>query len=123
MSSPRVLAVYITAPLAASVNIAAGSPAVASQGEPSAVATERPFTDEPQLLPEAESSGGDPILTQKVARLLEVAEAHAAFGRLKDPPGFNAYDAYQQVLELDPDNEAALRGLADLERNGAAMSR
>lgn len=53
---------------------------------------------------------------QKVARLLQVAAAHIAVGRLTEPPGANAREAYIMVLEIDPDNEAAKQGLSRIER-------
>lgn len=56
---------------------------------------------------------------QKIMRLLEIAEAHTAVGRLTEPPGANAYEAYTMVLEIDPANEQARRGLSRLERLAA----
>jgi serine/threonine-protein kinase PpkA len=53
---------------------------------------------------------------RKVARLLEVASAHMAVGRLTEPAGANAREAYTMVLEIDPGNEAAKRGLSHIER-------
>jgi hypothetical protein len=53
---------------------------------------------------------------EKVARLLEVAEAHAAVGRLWEPPGSNAYEAYKLVLQYDPGNEPAARAVQQLEQ-------
>jgi serine/threonine-protein kinase PpkA len=94
-----------------------------SAGEQQRVTAEEPRADETQRLPDAESPNRAPEVAQKVVRLLEVAQAHAAFGRFKDPPGFNAYDAYQQVLELEPNNEDALRGLADIDRYEADLGK
>jgi hypothetical protein len=48
---------------------------------------------------------------RKVMRLLESAAAHLAIGRLTEPPGSNAFEAYTMVLEIDPDNEEARQGL------------
>jgi serine/threonine-protein kinase PpkA len=56
---------------------------------------------------------------QKVARLLEVAAAHLAVGRLTEPPGANAHEAYTMVLEIDPENEAAKRGVNRVARLAA----
>ena len=47
----------------------------------------------------------------KISRLLEVAEVHLMVGRITEPPGSNAYDAYKQVLEIDPNNPQAKAGL------------
>lgn len=57
-----------------------------------------------------------PSAQAKIVQLLEVAEAHAAIGRLTDPPGSNAYDAYKLVLQLDPNNERAKAGMKTIER-------
>jgi len=69
--------------------------------------------------PETNVTGDDLPLTAKqkrVARLLEIASAHATMGRFKEPPGSNAYEAYKLVLEIDPDNERARRELKQIER-------
>lgn len=52
---------------------------------------------------------------ERVTRLLDVAEAHLAIGRLTEPPGSNAYEAFKLVLEIDPGNEQAQRGLRQIE--------
>lgn len=51
----------------------------------------------------------------RIKRLLQGAEAHMAIGRLKEPPGANAYDAYQMVLSMDPGNQQALEGIRKIE--------
>ncbi len=43
----------------------------------------------------------------KVNRLLGIAKAHEGMGRLKEPPGSNACDAYRLVIEIEPDNHSA----------------
>lgn len=50
----------------------------------------------------------------KIGRLLAVADAHYKGGRLVSPQGSNAYEAYQMVLALDPDNAAALQGVTEV---------
>jgi len=52
---------------------------------------------------------------ERINRLLQGAEAHVAIGRLKEPPGANAYDAYQMVLSMDPENKRAQQGLQAIE--------
>ncbi len=47
----------------------------------------------------------------KLAELLELADLQRQSGRLLAPPGSNAYDAYREVLALDPQNERAREGL------------
>jgi len=49
---------------------------------------------------------------REVASLLEQGEAALAEGRLIEPPDDNARDVFQQVLELDGENQAASDGLA-----------
>ncbi|RUM93241.1 MAG: hypothetical protein DSZ28_08705 [Thiothrix sp.] len=46
-------------------------------------------------------------VSDKVGRLLNIAEAHEGMGRLTEPPGSNACDAYSLVLEIVPDNPTA----------------
>ena len=48
----------------------------------------------------------------KVGRLLAVAQAHVSMGRMREPSGSNAYEAFQMVLEIDPGNKQAAEGLA-----------
>ena len=50
----------------------------------------------------------------KIERLLAAAEAHFKGGRLVSPQGNNAYEAYQMVLSVDPNNEQALQGVTDV---------
>lgn len=56
---------------------------------------------QPRLSPEKQ---------EKINNLLDVAKAHFMVGRLVAPQGSNAYEAYQLVLDLDPENEQALKG-------------
>ncbi len=64
--------------------------------------------------PDRKPKNIDPKLEKKISLLLEVAEAHFAVGRLNTPPGSNAYEAYEMVLEIDPGNQKALDGLKRL---------
>ncbi|MCG6870513.1 MAG: serine/threonine protein kinase [Gammaproteobacteria bacterium] len=54
-------------------------------------------------------------LRVKVDRLLGIAEAHETVGRLTEPPGANALEAYRMVLELDPANLRAQEAIARIE--------
>lgn len=56
----------------------------------------------------------DPATRQEVDKWLDIAETHYSIGRLTDPPGNNARDAYWQVLELDANNAEAQQGLRDI---------
>lgn len=51
------------------------------------------------------------IEQQKISRILEIAEMHFMIGRLIEPKGTNALDAYNQVLLIDPQNQKALAGI------------
>lgn len=53
---------------------------------------------------------------QKVNRLLTVGEAHMAIGRLIEPPGSNARETFQMVLEIDPTNNIASKAIAQIEQ-------
>ena len=47
----------------------------------------------------------------EVSRLLAAAEADLTARRLTSPAGSNAWDRYRRVLELDPANAAAVKGM------------
>jgi serine/threonine-protein kinase PpkA len=64
----------------------------------------------------AQTSELNPSTQARIDRLLEAAEAHAAIGRLTEPPYSNAYDAYKQVLQIDPNNARARAGILTIER-------
>ena len=61
--------------------------------------------------PAAELSG--PLRTQ-VEEALEVAEVHMMVGRLISPPGGNALDEFNKVLEMHPYDRRAIKGLEEL---------
>jgi len=48
---------------------------------------------------------------EKVERLLNTAHGYFKVGRLVSPQGSNAFEAYQLVLQVDPQNSAALDGI------------
>ena len=52
-----------------------------------------------------------PETRAEIAELLELADLNRETGRLLSPPGSNAYEAYQAVLQLDPWNRQAREGL------------
>ena len=67
--------------------------------------------------PVAETPAGSvlsPEVQAKIKRLLAVAKAHFLAGRLVSPQGANAYEAYQLVLQEDPNNAEALQGVSDV---------
>ena len=58
----------------------------------------------------------NPEQRKKVEHLLSIARAHIAMGRLREPPGSNAYEAYELVLEIEPNNQEANENRAEIER-------
>ncbi|MGH8502245.1 MAG: protein kinase domain-containing protein [Gammaproteobacteria bacterium] len=56
-------------------------------------------------------------LRPKVRTLLEVANVHFLVGRIMEPPGSSAFDAYRRVLELHPHNAQACAGLESIARH------
>ena len=59
----------------------------------------------------------------KITRLLEVADIHFIVGRIVDPPGSNAYDAYKQVLNIDPNDKQAEAGLLVISDHYESLAR
>ena len=55
-----------------------------------------------------------PAVQQQINDHLEVAEVHMMVGRLISPPGGNALDEYQKVLQLQPFDRQAIKGLNGL---------
>ena len=64
----------------------------------------------------------DPESQAKIERLLRAAEGHLLMARLTEPPGSNAADAFQRVLEIDPNNPAAKAGLKHIADTYAEMA-
>ena len=58
-----------------------------------------------------EPAGALPEEEDEVSRLLAAAEADLTARRLTSPAGSNAWDRYRRVLELDPANAAAVKGM------------
>ncbi len=56
----------------------------------------------------------DPETQAKIERILEIADLHLAIGRLIEPEGSNAAEAYRAVLDFHPVNERALAGLQQI---------
>ncbi len=52
----------------------------------------------------------------RITGLLKSAEYHLANDQLANPPGDNAWDAYSEVLKLDPSNAAAKAGRSKVEK-------
>lgn len=51
---------------------------------------------------------------QQIDNSLEVADVHLMVGRMVSPPGSNALDEYQKILQLHPFNRQAIKGLKQL---------
>ncbi len=79
------------------------APQVAASAPPDSAAdreTELAFAAPPRVMDE-----------EAVAQLLALAEDQMARLALTTPAGGNAYDTYQQVLSIEPDNAGALQGI------------
>jgi serine/threonine protein kinase len=61
-----------------------------------------------------ETASLEPGLRAKIESILEVAEVHMLVGRLLEPPGSSAYDAYQQILSMHQHNKQATEGLRQI---------
>lgn len=60
----------------------------------------------------------EPEIQRQIDALVELGDSHLEIGFLIEPPGSNAYDSYEQVLKLDPEN---LRARAGMRRIGDKM--
>jgi serine/threonine-protein kinase PpkA len=61
------------------------------------------------------SAGLSEEMHDKVQRLLDSAQMHEVVGRFVAPPGSNALEAYQMVVEIDAANEFAIEKIRRLE--------
>lgn len=62
----------------------------------------------------------DDATRARIQRILEIADLHRQMGKLIEPAGTNAAEAYAEVIRLQPDNASALAGLADV---GSTLAR
>ena len=64
------------------------------------------------------------LATQReVIKWLFIAETHRSIGRLVEPPGSNALEAYKKVLEIDATNADALQGIGNIAASYEALAR
>lgn len=68
--------------------------------------------DPPETEPVTAPPQPERVLTTR--RLLQDARYHMSAGRLYAPPGFNAYEKYQEVLRREPNNAEARKGMAKI---------
>jgi len=87
---------------------------------PPTVVTDRPPTPSTSSAPPAaqpdEVSDAARVLAARIDTLLAEAALDVEAARYTQPAGANAYEKYRDVLTLDPQNEAALSGIAALAR-------
>ncbi|MGH8558819.1 MAG: protein kinase domain-containing protein [Methylococcales bacterium] len=57
--------------------------------------------------------GPSPEMQEKIDRIMKIAESHVSVGRIVEPPGSSAIDAYQMILDLDPESPEARTGMRD----------
>jgi serine/threonine protein kinase len=60
---------------------------------------------------------------EKISRLTEAAQVHFMVGRITDPPGSNAFAAYQQILEIEPGNAQAHAGMMKIADHYETLAR
>jgi serine/threonine-protein kinase PpkA len=89
-------------------------PRGAAGGEPVSAPSGRPLNAAP-------APGG--VSDKAIQRWLAAADRALRENRLTTPPGDNAYDAYQQVLKLDPHREEAEAGIAKVAGRYAVLAR
>ncbi|MES9882196.1 MAG: protein kinase [Sedimenticola sp.] len=65
----------------------------------------------------------DPETKAKIERILEMADLHLAIGRLVEPEGSNAAEAYTGVLSFHSENERALAGLQQIATHYEQLAR
>lgn len=93
----------------------AGEPTEAPSIDMVETEVDEPVVEEPPAPPE-------PDPAEIIAGLLSEAEAHMASRRLRRPVNDNAYIKFQQVLEMDPENTAALEGMTRIANAYVAMA-
>ncbi len=86
-------------------------------GEP---LVQEPLVQEP--VAEKPPAPAEPDPAEIIAGLLSEAEAHMAGRRLRRPVNDNAYLKFQQVLEIDSENAAALEGMTRIATAYTAMA-
>ena len=64
--------------------------------------------------PVSEPAGLDTETLASIERILEMADLHRKIGRLAEPPGSNAYEAYQAVMQMQPGNTRAREGMDEI---------
>jgi serine/threonine protein phosphatase PrpC len=67
------------------------------------------------------AAAGQPV-RQRIEELLVQAEQDIEKSRLASPPGENAFDKYNEVLRLDPNNGAARQGIERIGRKYIALA-
>ena len=92
----------------------AGEAKSASVGDAGSSAGARGAGAEPAREPKPPTKTVSALDRVRIVGLLRGAEAALAENRLQSPKGDNAYEKYIAVLDLDPDNRAARRGLLDV---------
>ena len=81
---------------------------------------QEPLVQEP--IEEEPPAPVEPDPAEIIAGLLSEAEAHMAGRRLRRPVNDNAYLKFQQVLEIDSENAAALEGMTRIANTYTAMA-
>lgn len=72
---------------------------------------QQPASDDQTTIPAVAFTDLSQEKQEEILALLEIADAHMMVQRYTDPPGSNAFIAYQKILELHPSNPQALAGI------------
>lgn len=107
------LALYGTAALMLIATAVVAGVYLLSEPAPVPIPASTPATQTVPPDPEPAVSLDDATLA-KIDRILEMANLHLAVGRLIEPVGSNAFEAFQAVLELQSSNVRARAGLAEV---------
>lgn len=99
-------------------------PAPSQQATPQAAKLSQSSESSQTAKASAEKTSADKEnVPEEVAMLLKVAEGHRDMGYLAEPPGMNAAETYERVLELDPNNGQAKTGLQNIAENYVRRAR
>ena len=89
-------------------------PLIAYAKAPEEIIPVKPSTEDLKPLQNATDNDSIPPLDPKVQALLVLAERQVDEQKMFAPAGDNALETYEEILNLEPDNEAAQAGLAIL---------
>lgn len=81
-----------------------------------------PVTKRLETEPPSKETALDSETLARIDRVLEMADLHRMIGRLTEPQGSNAFEAYQSVLEIQPSNTQAREGMEKIAEHYLQMA-